>query len=208
MAGARSRGQSEVTLGAGHVIGIFLGAVVLCGACFALGYFMGRGHGAPRGAGSAAIAPGANADGDLTAKKSTPATPSWDFFPNKSAKNSSATPGLTPEKAPEVHSPAHPPPSGPISMPAKPAGVNIDRKPPVLSSGRPGLSLQVAALRDRADAISLAGFLKQKGYHAYAWGPGPDRLFRVQVGPYATAHQAQVAQKKLEREGFKSILRK
>jgi cell division septation protein DedD len=207
MAGGRSKGQSEVTLGAGHVIGIFLGAVVLCGACFALGYFMGRGHGASRGAGSAAIAPVANADGDLTAKKSSPATPSWDFFPNKSGKNSSATPGLTPEKGPEAtHAPAQR--SGPIAMPAKPAHVRIDRKPPVLSSGRPGLSLQVAALRDRADAVSLAGFLKQKGYHAYAWGPGPGRLYRVQVGPYATPHEAQAAQKKLEREGFKSILRK
>ncbi len=208
MAGGRGRGQSEVTLGAGHVIGIFLGAVVLCGACFALGYFMGRGHGAPRGTGSAAIAPDANADGDLTAKKSAPTTPSWDFFPNKSGKTSSATPGLTPEKAPEVRSPAPVPPSGPISMPAKPPHVRIDRKPPVLASGRPGLSLQVAALRDRADAISLAGFLKQKGYPAYAWGPGPDRLFRVQVGPYATTRKAQAAQQKLEGEGFKSILRK
>ncbi len=207
MAGGRSRGQSEVTLGAGHVIGIFLGAVVLCGACFALGYFMGRGHGVPQAAGSAAIAPGASVDSDLTTKKSASPTPSWDFFPNKSGKNSSATPGLTPEKSPETRSPAAPP-SGPISMAPEPTDVRIDRKPPVLATGRPGLSLQVAALRDRADAISLAGFLKKQGYPAFAWGPGPDRLFRVQVGPYATAHEAQVAQTKLEREGFKSILRK
>ena len=93
-------------------------------------------------------------------------------------------------------------------MAPKPTDVRIDRKPPVLASGRPGLSLQVAALRDRADAVSLAGFLKKQGYPAYAWGPGPDRLFRVQVGPYATPHEAQLAQTKLEREGFKSILRK
>jgi DedD protein len=210
------KGQSDITLGGGHVAGIFLGIVLLCGIFFTLGYVMGRNRNSSLLPANSK-APAVNADGELATKQGTPASTGWDFYPKKSASGHSSvpTPGLTPEASakPEPTSvettPAPPAPrGGPISMAAKPTHVAIDRNPPVLRNGHEGISLQVAALRDRADALSLAGFLKQKGYPAFAWGPGSDRLFRVQVGPYKTPKSAEAAKQKLEREGFKSILKK
>ena len=37
-----SRGDRELTLGTGTILGIFFGLVVLCGACFGGGYLMGH----------------------------------------------------------------------------------------------------------------------------------------------------------------------
>jgi DedD protein len=212
------KGQSDITLGGGHVAGIFLGIVLLCGIFFTLGYVMGRNRNSTLlSANANAQTPAVDANGELTTKQGTPASTGWDFYPKKSASGTSAvpTPGLTPEApakpapAPVETTAAPPAPAGgPISMPTKPAHLEVVRKPPALPGGHDGISLQVAALRDRADALSLAGFLKQKGYPAFAWGPGTDRLFRVQVGPYKSAKSAEAAKKKLEHEGFKSILKK
>jgi DedD protein len=216
MAASGRKGQSDITLGGGHVAGIFLGVVVLCGIFFTLGYVMGHNRNALLPAPAGTKNPAVDSGGDLTASKGTPASTGWDFYPKKSPSGKSAvpTPGLTPETSGKPHpepvdtTAAPPAPSGPIAMESKPAHVAIDHKPPALPGGREGISLQVAALRNRGDALALAGFLKKKGYPAFAWGPGGDRLFRVQVGPYGTAKTAEAAKKKLEREGFKSILKK
>jgi DedD protein len=201
------RGQSEINLGAGHVAGMFLAVVILCGIFFTLGYVMGRGaspaKAASAGSGASAIDSGGN---PATAKKA-PLSSSWDFFPKNasSSKGVAASPiaPLTPQPSASSQ-----PVAGPISMSPKPAGVRIDRTPPLLRGGRVGYMLQVAAMENRGDALTLAGFLKQKGYPAFAWGPGPDRLYRVQVGPYGTPKQADVIRIGLEKEGFKSILKR
>jgi cell division septation protein DedD len=209
------RGQTDVTLGAGHVAGIFLGFVVLCGIFFTLGYVLGRGHSPPAAAGKTKPAT-VDANGNLAGGQGSPAPTGWDFYPKKNGRAggspANATPGLTPspsagsEAAPHSADPS--PNSGPVAMSPKPARLKVEPKPPALPGGKGGISLQVAALTDKADALALAGFLKQKGYPAFAWGPASDHLFRVQVGPYPSAKTAEAAKKKLEHEGFKSILKK
>lgn len=197
----RSRGQSDVTLGAGHVAGIFLGFVVLCGIFFTLGYVLGRDHtSTPVSQSQPALDSGANQNqADPNAAKTR-----WDFYPNKKGGGSgtAATPGLTPTTGGSSAE------SGPVSMEPKPAHLRIQDKPPVLAGGTGGVSLQVAALSNQSDALALAGFLKQKGYPAFAWGPAPDRLYHVQVGPYPNTKAAEAAKTKLEAEGFKSIVKK
>lgn len=211
MAGGR-KGQSDITLGGSHLAGIFLGVVVLCGIFFALGYVMGR-NGSPgllpavTGSKSSPV----NADGELNSGKGAPASTGWDFYPRTSAsgKRLDATPGLTPAKpVTAMPKPAPRAPRGPIAMQPRPKHLRIVRRPPTLAGGRPGISLQIAAMRDRTDALALAGFLKKKGYPAFAWGPGHDRLFRVQVGPYRDAKSAEAARRHLQHEGFRSILKK
>jgi DedD protein len=210
------KGQSDITLGGGHVAGIFLGVVVLCGIFFTLGYVMGRNKNALHlTAAGTNKTPAVDSGGELRASKGAPAGTGWDFYPKRSGSGKTstayATPGLTPEspaRREPVSAPEPAPASGPIAMDPKPKHVAVRSKPPELPSGHQGIALQVAALRDRADALALAGFLKKKGYPAFAWGPGNDRLFRVQVGPYKSAKSAEAAKKKLEHEGFKSILKK
>lgn len=201
------KGRNDITLGAGHIAGIFLGFIVLCGLFFTLGYVMGHG-GHPSGltlhTGRNRGAPEVGSNGNLSGSAGSPPT-GWDFFPRNSRSSrgsgNSPVPGLTPETSPRQ-------PSGPIAMPARPKDVRIVRKPPVLANGREGISLQVAALSNRADAISLAGFLKKKGYAAFAWGPAPDRLYKVQVGPFTNVKAAQAVRLRLKNEGFNSILKK
>lgn len=205
------KGQSEITLGAGHVAGMFLAVLVLCGIFFTLGYVMGRGGSQGKSTLADAGSTGVGAAGHSATGSGTPAATGWDFFPRKSSSSSAASsgagPGLTPPPAASstARAPAH---SGPISMPAKPGGLRIESKPHVLPNGRAGLLLQVAAMTNRSDALSLAGFLKEKGYPAFAWGPSSDRLYRVQVGPYGNSRAAGAARVKLEKEGFRSILKK
>jgi cell division septation protein DedD len=206
------KGQSDITLGGGHVAGIFLGVVVLCGIFFALGYVMGRNRssGLLPAVSTSKTSP-VNANGELTTGKGAPASTGWDFYPRTSAsgKRLDSTPGLTPAKpVAAIPTPAPPAPRGPIAMQPRPAHLEIVSRPPALAGGRPGISLQVAAMRNRTDALALAGFLKKKGYPAFAWGPGSGRLFRVQVGPYRDAKAAETARRQLEHEGFKSILKK
>lgn len=196
------RGQSEITLGAGHVAGMFLAVLVLCGIFFTLGYVVGRGNSPRKAAGANGGSSPIDVGGNLANKNGTPASTGWDFYPNKSSSpsGSSAPRGLTPAPAPQ--------PSGPISMSPKPRGLRVERKPPSLPGGHTGDLLQVAAMANRGDALALAGFLKQKGYPAFAWGPASDRLYRVQVGPYSDLKAARAASRMLEKDGFKSILKR
>jgi cell division septation protein DedD len=207
------RGQTDVTLGAGHVAGIFLGFVVLCGIFFTLGYVLGRDHSPPAAAGKAKPA-AVDANGNLAGGRGSPASTGWDFYPKKKGRAggspANATPGLTPSPSAGAGANSAEPlsPTGPVAMTPKPARLKVERKPRALPGGKGGIALQVAALTNKTDALALAGFLKQKGYPAFAWGPAADRLFRVQVGPYPSAKAAEAAKKKLEHEGFKSILKK
>ncbi len=204
------RGQSEISLGAGHVAGMFIAVLVLCGVFFTLGYVMGRGNSQRNAAGPGGGSSTIGAGGNLANPNGTPASNSWDFYPHHSSSpgRSSASGNATPATPATPAPPAQPQPSGPIAMSPKPAGVRVDRKPPSLAGGRQGVMLQVAAMRNRGDARSLAGFLKQKGYPAFVWGPGSDRLYRVQVGPYPDSKAAHAARTRLEKEGFQSILKK
>lgn len=213
---ARRKGQTDITLGAGHVAAVFLGVLVLCGLFFTLGYVVGRGHGTSKlgltGQSQPSTVVGAN--GNLATKSGSPPPTGWDFFPRNANSPKGMTntpvPGLTPRSHPRTKPVAEsfPPPSGPIAMNPHPRGLRIDSRPPVLANGNAGIALQVAAMNNRADAVALAGFLKKKGYPAFAWGPAPDRLYKVQVGPYASAKVAEAMKRRLEREGFKSILKK
>src|SRR5579884_888542 len=149
------KGQSDITLGGGHVAAMFLGVVVLCGIFFTLGYLMGRNRNATLlPAAASAKNPAVNADGELMSKRGAPASTGWDFYPKKSPSGSSSvpTPGLSPDSsatsAPVATAAAPPPPSGPIAMEPKPAHLEIARKPPALPGGGEGISLQVAALKD------------------------------------------------------------
>lgn len=211
---ARGRkGRTDINLGAGHVAGIFLGFVVLCGLFFTLGYVMGHGHSSGSSVVGNLRGSVARSNGDSNGASGSLPSTGWDFFPrnsrSKGGSGNGPVPGLTPEASRESRPAARSSePSGPIAMPARPRDVRIERKPPSLPNGHKGIALQVAALTNQADAISLAGFLKKKGYAAFAWGPAPDRLYKVQVGPFANEKTARAVRQRLKREGFNSILKK
>lgn len=66
----------------------------------------------------------------------------------------------------------------------------------------PGLAVQVAALRDGAEADAVARRLVERGYPAYVIAPAPGAppVFRVRVGKYADRREAEAVAARLERE--------
>ena len=83
--------------------------------------------------------------------------------------------------------------------------------PPKGTPVRSGYAVQVAALRAEKDVEVLLHALKAKDYPVFIVHPqyaeGRDKLFRVQVGPFATREKAEVFRKKLAQEGFEPFIR-
>lgn len=67
--------------------------------------------------------------------------------------------------------------------------------------------LQVAAMRQNADAIAVANSLRLKHFPAFVINPTTDKYYHVQVGPYHDMKSADTAKKGLEAAGFKAIVK-
>jgi len=80
------------------------------------------------------------------------------------------------------------------------------------ASGQPGAwVVQLQALKNRAEAVGIAGRLAAKGFPAFVLDPVPGEpvYYRVQVGGYADRPQADQVARQLERdEHFKPYVRR
>ena len=210
-----------------HLMGLFLGVVVVCGVFFTLGYVMGRTQGdstvraaniaGPVGAGIASPLPAASATAKSGASAPTPNE--WTF---PSATGTKKQPDRLEPKVPASANggggaatltpafEAAPPPRPVASASAvasKPAAKTPSKlRAPVVPRG--AIVLQVAALSREGDAMALADALQQKSFPAFVLQPQGDNLYRVQVGPYADSESADAGKKALQREGFKAILKR
>lgn len=193
-----------------HLLGVFLGIVVLCGVFFTLGYVMGRTQydtsvraAVNSGPAKPAVDP-ASKPPQKTAT-SVPAAGDWNFYRGAESKPPAQTlkPSEPPKQAasPGQSASAHP-------APAKPAPRNIPARMKAPLVPRGAILLQIAALTRENDALALAEALQQKEYPAFVLAPAGDNLYRVQVGPYADAKSADSARRSLERDGFKAITKR
>lgn len=230
-------GGGDTVLESRHLMGLFLGVVVLCGVFFTLGYVMGRTQ-YDSSVRAAAIArspasPGgvaATAPGEKTAPLVSQAPPDWSFYkagePKKSedvllspgarqpvadAAESSPSRHAATESAARVSTTSRTNPAV-VTSPAKgPASAALPSSRALLKAPRiprGAIVLQVAALTREGDALALAGALQQKEFPAFVATPDTGNLYRVQVGPYADAQSAAGAKRSLEREGFKAIVKR
>ena len=72
-----------------------------------------------------------------------------------------------------------------------------------------GYFVQVAAVSKQDDAEALVNALKKKQYPAFvANGSGTDKLFRVQLGPFADVKDAEAQRARLISDGYNPILKK
>ena len=72
-----------------------------------------------------------------------------------------------------------------------------------------GYFVQVAAVSKQDDADALVDALKKKQYPAFvATGSGSDKLFRVQLGPFADIKDAESQRTRLISDGYNPILKK
>jgi DedD protein len=221
MASSGRRGGGDRVLESRHLVGLFLGVVLLCGVFFTLGYVMGRTqYGGsvhaetlsrrPAPAGAARDTP---ADTGVPSSGSSTVPPEWDFYKKSGAQSDS---GARPKStAADASSPATDSPEADSSAPAAsepppPAAKQHQAPalPPAPKSMKSGIVLQVAALRHQSDAMAMANLLQQKRFPAFVSMPaGGDGLYHVQVGPYSDEHAADAAKATLDHDGFKAIIK-
>jgi len=207
MAGAGQRG-SERVLESRHLIGLFLGVVLLCGVFFTLGYVMG--HNAYGGPVHAADAVERSLSPPHTPVKTpereaspAPANGEWDFYSKNSDNRLEPATAPSPAPAPPVSS--HPPA---VAAPTDARTVPTSARFQAPRLGKGAIVLQVAALRRETDALAMADALQQKNFPSFVVTPSADGFYRVQVGPYFEEHAAESARVALDHAGFKAILKR
>ena len=215
MAGGNGRRGRDRVLESRHLVGVFLGVVLLCGVFFTLGYVMGKTqyggtiHVWDASARAAPPSPASVKPPEKTAPVAPPST-EWDFLSKKkdarlepSAKPSGNSGSVVP--AVKTTGRAAAPEAAPktVAATSRPAS---RFPPPRMSKG--AIVLQIAALSRESDAFALADALQQKRYPSFVLTPAADKFYRVQVGPYADLGSAEMAKKLLERDGFKVIIKR
>jgi cell division septation protein DedD len=220
MAGKKNGGGGgrEMVLGSRHVVGLFLVIVVISGIVFTLGYILGRNQYETQV--RAASLPGKEPPREAiepSVPAAPPASSDWDFYKSASTKKpADHLDKAAPSSAPAASS--KPPAtltntanSKPAAPPVSSASKAVDPKAKSLLNAplipRGAITLQVAALTQENDALAIAEALQKKKFPAFVLTPSTDHYYRVQVGPYADAQSAKIAQKGLEKEGFKAIVK-
>jgi DedD protein len=210
--------DTEITLGTAKLLGLFFGLVIVCAVFFALGYTLGRKADVGLAATSAAVPLPAT----LGSSKPANSSPSQMTF-YKAVEQQNANPQLTPASADagSVGGNASPASagqtgsasgvsgSGSASGNQAQAAQNGSAPDAMVAIPGPGYFVQVAAVSKQDDADALVDALKKKEYPAFvASGAATDKLFRVQVGPFADIKEAEAMRSRLVNDGYNPILKK
>lgn len=209
MAGNGKRGgPGDRVLESRHLVGLFLGVVLLCAVFFTLGYFMGRTQYT-----GAVIA--------STARTATPsATPGKVLnksLPEAGPATEPAWPDAEPIKQPPDKHLASAPSKAAVAPPPAPSKESKNSKttpaakapprfqpPPVAKNA---IVLQVAATKQQRDALEMADLLQKKKFTSFVTSSSADNFYHVQVGPYPDVASAEKARHALEQLGFKPIIK-
>lgn len=220
MAASSRRSGGERVLESRHLVGLFLGVVLLCGVFFTLGYVMGRQqyggsvHAADasplRSAPPAPAAVSAKNKEAAAANGSAPGDQSWDFYPkgnsaaNDHLDSAPTSRGKQPASSFAAKSEKPAPPVAAKTLPAsnkEPARF----QPPALNKN--SIVLQVAAVKVQRDALEMADAIQQKRFPSFVATSSADSLYHVQIGPYPDMAAAESAKRALEQLGFKPIIK-
>jgi cell division septation protein DedD len=198
--------DTEITLGTGKLLVLFFGLVGVCALFFALGYSLGR-KSEPTVAAASAATPQTSANTTKGGRGSTgnPA-PSMTFY--KSVEQKNANPELTPPADTKADSTAAAATnSTSTSSPTSTQATNPNDSTTALPTS--GYFVQVAAVSKQEDAEALVDALKKKEYPAFvAAQASTDKLFRVQLGPFAEGKEAEAMRTRLIGDGYSPILKK
>lgn len=187
--------DTEITLGTGKLLVLFFGLVAVCALFFALGYSLGRKSEPTIASASTTSVPAPSSN---TAKATSgSAAPPMTFY--KAVEQKEATSELTPPADAKTDTTA-----APANPPAQPTTVDPSTTLPAT-----GYFVQVAAVSKQEDAQALVDALKKKEYPAFvAAQTTADKLFRVQLGPFAEAKDAEGMRTRLIGDGYSPILKK
>ena len=201
--------EREFTLSTGSILGIFFGLVLLCGLFFGFGYSVGSHKSAPlaQASQSAAVAtdfnafkPAAGLPAGATSAVPLPPHPVSTTAPT--ASNSTAT--VAKPISPPATAPAPIVRVAPPAAPAHTASVSAAPAPVPMTSGT--FLVQIAAVSHPQDSALLMNALRIKGYAPSAFLEA-DKLIHIQLGPYASRHDADVMRQRLVADGYSPIIK-
>jgi len=206
--------DTEITLGTGKLLVLFFGLVGICALFFALGYSLGRKAEPTMAAASAAPAP-VTSPSTAKASSGSPAQP-MTFY--KAVEQKDANPELTPSvdtkpadaktadaKTGDAKTDTSAAPPDTATSPQAPASSAAD---PATTMPMSSYFVQVAAVSKQEDAEALVDALKKKDYPAFVAPAAPDKLFRVQLGPFTDIKDAEAMRTKLVGDGYSPIVKK
>jgi cell division septation protein DedD len=196
--------DTEITLGTGKLLVLFFGLVGVCALFFALGYSLGRKSEPSVTTASAALTPQTSSNTTKANGGSTGnSAPSMTFY--KAVEQKDANPELTPPADAKADTTAAAN-STTTTTAATPAANPNDSTTALPISG---YFVQVAAVSKQEDAEALVDALKKKEYPAFVAAQATtDKLFRVQLGPYGEAKEAEAMRTRLIGDGYSPILKK
>jgi DedD protein len=187
--------DTEITLGTGRLLGLFFGLAVLLAVFFGLGYSMGKGSAKPLTSENLPLPPPVSNPTKPAASKAAPAAKDCasnpqdcgaadlSFYKAVEQKDTTQLASETPEPKP----------------------VEPEIAKPALGTG---YVVQVAAVSKQEDADALVSALRKKQYAVFITNGSSDKLFHVQVGPFADLKEAEAMRAKLTGDGYNPILKR
>jgi DedD protein len=214
--------DTEINLSTGKLLGLFTGLIVVCALFFGFGYSLGRGAAKQEGSliaadGTSATAPnGANKPGAAAAQAKPPDCPAGqnctqqnaspqDLTFYKAVEQKEANTALDSKEEAQTSTP--PTSSTPAPFAKKAPAPEMKGVPPVAAPFS-GYMVQVAAVSKKEDADMLRSALQQKRYPVVVTAAPSDRLFHVQVGPFAELKDAEAMKSRLTGDGYSPIVKK
>jgi DedD protein len=208
--------DTEITLGTAKLLGLFFGLVIVCAVFFALGYALGRKSDAGLTATISVPPLQSSSNGSKPGSAGSPEpAPSMTFY--KAVEQKDANPQLTPRTSNAASPAGQAPAASPAGSSPETSSSGASAQPS--QTGNPpdptgvlpttGYFVQVAAVSKQDDAEALVDALKKKQYPAFVAGNSTtDKLFRVQVGPFADIKEAEAMRSRLINDGYNPILKK
>ena len=194
--------DTEITLGTGKLLVLFFGLVAVCALFFALGYSLGR---KSEPVIATTRAPTTPVSATTTKASSGSGAPPMTFY--KAVEQKEATPELTPPADTKADSTTAPSAAAAPATPTQaPQSTAVD---PNTTLPATGYFVQIAAVTKQEDAQALVDALKKKNYPAFVAAQSTsDKLFHVQVGPFADVKDAEAMRTQLIGDGYNPMLKK
>jgi DedD protein len=197
--------DTEITLSAGKLLGIFFALAIICGVFFTMGYLLGKSTNAGGRTEIVATVPSGNAAGKPSAGNKTPEAVTQTCAPGSTncAPAVSPTDTSSSAKAPDQQ-PAAQPTSGstaPDQSTTQSAGTDLK------AGAATSFMVQVAAVSKQEDAEILVTALRKKQYPVFIANAAGDPLFHVQVGPFTDKKDAEAMRTRLSGDGYNAIVK-
>ena len=191
-------GFHEIQLSGKQLVFLFMATTVVSVVIFLCGVLVGRGVRADQAPLSALIGAGDDTLGDVSPTSSDVGT-----VAGAAGASVDDAASLTYFRRLESDAPvAEELSAAAVVPPAVPEPLPVAEAQPEASASA-GFTVQVAALRGRADAQTILDQLTGKGYPAYVLDPAPDAptaVYRVRVGRYQERAEAEDVRRRLETE--------